>query len=115
MIPSILTVPVSEKLTRAHYPLWSAQVVPTIRAAQLEDLIFGVEKAREKEITVLTNDKSTQQWNPAYTAWVAQDQAIIGYILSTLTYETLMHVSRCSTPAAAWSTLADLYSSQMRA
>jgi hypothetical protein len=45
MIPSILAVPVRENLIRAHYPLWSAQVLPAIRAAQLEDLIFGIEKA----------------------------------------------------------------------
>jgi hypothetical protein len=115
VIPSILAVPVNEKLTRANYPLWSAQVLLAIRAAQLEDLILGVEKAPEKDITVVIDDKSLQQWNPTYTAWVVRDQAVLGYILSTLTRETLMHVSRCSTSAAAWRTLVDLYSSQMRA
>jgi hypothetical protein len=72
-IPSILAVPVNEKLTRANYPLWSAQVLLAIRAAQLEDLILGVEKAPEKDITVVIDDKSSQQWNPAYTAWVVRD------------------------------------------
>jgi hypothetical protein len=60
VIPSILVVPVSEKLTRANYPLWSAQVLPAIRATQLEDLILSVEKAPEKEITVVIDNKSAQ-------------------------------------------------------
>jgi hypothetical protein len=37
--PSILFIAASEKLTKANYPLWSAQVLPVIRAAQLDDLL----------------------------------------------------------------------------
>jgi hypothetical protein len=41
---------------------------------------------------------------------VAQDQAVLGYLLASLTRETLLHVSRCTTAAAkAWSVLAALY------
>jgi hypothetical protein len=36
----------------------------------------------------------------------------MGYLLSTLTCEMLMHVSHYSSSAQAWCTLADLYSSQ---
>jgi hypothetical protein len=47
-----------------------------------------------KEITTVVDDKPVKQYNPAYTPWVARDQAVLGYLLSTLTRETLMHVSR---------------------
>jgi hypothetical protein len=86
-------------------------VLLAIRAAQLEDLFLNIEKASEKEITVVVNEKPEQQKNLAYTIWVAKDQSILGYILSMLTRETLMHVSRCTTSAAAWRALATLYAS----
>jgi hypothetical protein len=50
--------------------------------------------------------------NPAYMAWMMRDQAILGYLLSLLTRETLMHVSQCMMLVQAWRTLTDLYSSQ---
>jgi hypothetical protein len=79
-------------------------VLTTIGAAQLEDLLLGVKKASEKEITVMVNEKPEQHKN----------QSVLGYILSTLTRETLMHVLRCTTSATTWSALAVLYSSQTR-
>jgi hypothetical protein len=48
-------------------------------------------------------------------AWMARDQAVLGYILSTLTRETLLHVSRCTTAAGVWKSLVDMYSSKSRA
>jgi uncharacterized membrane protein YgcG len=114
--PSILAVPISEKLTKSNYPLWSAQILPAIRAARLEGLLSGAEESPEEYISITNADKTVvKQPNPAYSAWVAQDQAVLGYLLSSLTRETLLHVSRCKTSAQAWSTLANLYSSQSRA
>jgi hypothetical protein len=114
-VPSILATLISEKLTKVNYPLWSAQVLPPIRAAQLEDILLGVEKASEKHITIMVNDKSEKQRNPVYAAWMARDQAVPGYILSTLTREALLYVSRCTAAAEVWNAFAALYSSQTRA
>jgi hypothetical protein len=43
---------------------------------------------------VITNAKKTTSLspNPAYTSWVARDQAVLGYLLSSLTRETLVGV-----------------------
>jgi hypothetical protein len=46
--------------------------------------------------------------------WVARDQAVLRYLLSSLTRETLMHVSCYTTATQTWTTLATPYSSQMR-
>jgi hypothetical protein len=46
---------------------------------------------------------------------VARDQAVLGYLLASLTRETLLHVSRCTTVAEAWYVLGALYASQSRA
>jgi hypothetical protein len=114
-VPSILSIPVSEKLTKANYHLWSTQVLPAIRAAQLEDLLTGDDLPPDKDITTIIDNKQVKQRNPVYSAWVARDQAVLCYLLSMLTRETLQHVSRCTTSAQAWRALADLYSSQTRA
>jgi hypothetical protein len=57
--PSILAVQISEKVTKNNYPLWSAQVLPAIRAAQLEGLLTGDEKQLEKTLSVSKVDNST--------------------------------------------------------
>jgi hypothetical protein len=92
-VPRILNDPISKKLTKSNYPLWSAQILLVIRATQLHDLLTGVEMALTKEIMTMIDSKLVKQDNPAYPAWVARDQAILGYLLLTLTCEMLIHVS----------------------
>jgi hypothetical protein len=91
-------------------------VLPALRAAQYEGLLTGTDLALAKQVVITNVDKSTT-WtdNPAYIAWVARDKAVLGYLLSSLTQETLMHVVRCTMAAKAWGTLATIYSSQTRA
>jgi hypothetical protein len=69
-IPSILAIPVSKELTKLNHPLWSAQVLPAIRTAQLEDLLTSVDLLPEKELSVIIDGKSIKQCNPnpAYSA-----------------------------------------------
>jgi hypothetical protein len=66
-IPSIISIPISEKLTKTNYPLWCAQVLSVIHAAQLECLITDAEKASEQFISVTNDDKTvSKEINPAY-------------------------------------------------
>jgi hypothetical protein len=110
--PTAFSIPISEKLTKANYSLWQAQVLPTIRAAQLEDLLTGHEAKPAKTVSVTVEGKEVQQPNPAYTKWVARDQSILGYLLSSVTQEALLHVTTCTTATDVWCTLASLYSTQ---
>jgi hypothetical protein len=81
-IPSIISIPISEKLTKTNYLLWRAQVLSAVHAAQLEGLIAGTEKAPDQ----YDNDKTvSKEINPAYNAWVVWDQAVLRYVLSSLT------------------------------
>jgi hypothetical protein len=83
-IPSILFVPVSEKLMKTNYPLWCAHVLLAIRTAQLNDLLTGNDVAPAKTIIITNIDKSsTTTTNPAYASWVTWDQAVLGYLLSS--------------------------------
>jgi hypothetical protein len=111
-IPSILSILISEKLMNTNYPLWRVQVLSVVRTTQLNGLLTSDEKAPEQYISITNVNKTvSKEINPAYAPWVAWDQAVLGYVMSLLTRETLMHVSRCSTTAHVWSTMADLYSS----
>jgi hypothetical protein len=74
------------------------------------------EKAPPK--TLLTKDdkgNGMHQHNPAYSQWVTRDQAVLGYLLSSLTRETLVTVATSTRASEAWSELSKLYSSQTRA
>jgi hypothetical protein len=101
---------------KTNYPLWRAQVLLAIRATQFEDLLTDDDSMPAKQLIITNVDNTTSSMpNPAYNSWVARDQAVLGYLLSSLTHETLLHVSCCTMTAQAWGTLANLYASQTRA
>jgi hypothetical protein len=96
-------------------PQWQAQVLPAIRAAQLEDLLTGRDLQPAKTILAQVDGKTVQQPNPAYAKWVAQDQSVLRYLLSSLTREALLHVTCSTTSTDVWRTLVSLYFTQTRA
>jgi hypothetical protein len=68
VIPSVFSVPISEKLTKSNYLLWHAHVMSTIRVADLEGFLTDDEEPVAKTITT-KDDKGhdVQQYNPAYS------------------------------------------------
>jgi hypothetical protein len=82
-------------------------VLPALRAAQFEGLLTSDDLSSAKQLVIINDDKTmTLTKNPAYIAWVARDQAVLGYLLLLLTRKTLMHVSCCTMATQAWTTLA---------
>jgi hypothetical protein len=55
-IPSAFSIPIVEKLTKTNYLIWHLQILSAVRAAQLEDLLFGAEKMPHKTISVKSGD-----------------------------------------------------------
>jgi hypothetical protein len=55
--------------------------------------------------------------NPAHENWVAVDQQVLGFLLSSVTREVLQQVSTCKTAAAVWSNIEHSFGSltQVRA
>jgi hypothetical protein len=100
-IPSILAIPINKKLSKTNYPLWSAQVLPPIRSTQLYGFLTGDEEQLNKTLIITIDKKLVQQANLTYASWVTRDQAILGFLLSSLTREMLIHISRCSTTVQA--------------
>jgi hypothetical protein len=108
-IPSSFSIPISEKLTKTNYRLWCAQIMPSIRAAQIEGLLLGTDPPPAKMISVKTGNITSEQPNPDYAAWLVRDQALLGYLFSSLTRDALMGVTTATTSAAAWSDLQEMY------
>ena len=105
-----------EKLGRDNFILWKATVLPPIRAAQLDGYLEGTLEAPAKTLEVQKADKSGTETvpNPEYARWIAQDQQVLGSLLTSLSREVLTQVVSMKTSAQVWSALEEMYSSVSR-
>lgn len=103
--------PVTEKLSKNNYLLWKIQVLPAVRDARL-GFLDGTIVAPSVEIDVKVGDRTEKQPNPAHNDWVAKDQLVLSYLLSTISKAALTHVSNAETAADAWKSPEDVYASQ---
>ena len=116
LVPSLGFSPVSEKLTRANYQAWSAQVLSVIKGAQLYSFIKSTTAPPPEFLDVKGDDKNAEpKPNPEYDIWVAKDQQVLSFILSNLGKEILAQVSLEKTAAAAWAAIEAMHASQSRA
>ena len=94
-----LGTPPTDKLTRANYSMWRAQVLPAIRGARLVGLLNGTDPAPPEMLTIEPADKATEKTlktapNPEYDDWISRDQIVLSYLLQSLSGEVLSHVHR---------------------
>ncbi|KAK1626261.1 hypothetical protein QYE76_000576 [Lolium multiflorum] len=66
------------------------------------------EKPADKEAADQT-EKSVP--NPAYDAWIARDQIVLGYLLQSIGPEVLPHVHRIETAAGVWQAVEEMFAS----
>jgi hypothetical protein len=80
---SLLTHPVTEKLTKSNHALWHAQVRPAIRGAKLLGFLTGETKAPPATLPKKgtdgkdlkdTHGKIIEEPNPSFDDWDATDQ-----------------------------------------
>jgi hypothetical protein len=64
--------------------------MPPIRVAQIEGLLISMEKIPAKTIALKTGDSITEQPNLEYARCVAWDQALLNFLLSSLTRDVPM-------------------------
>ncbi|KAK2640772.1 hypothetical protein Ddye_022535 [Dipteronia dyeriana] len=74
------------KLDQNNFIYWKAQILPIIRAFDLEEFIFGPVKSSQKYIEF--EDKETGEMvlniSDEFLNWKKIDQLLVGWILSTL-------------------------------
>ena len=80
---------ITEKLTKNNHILWRVQILPAIHGARMEGYLTGVTQVPEAEIDVKQGDKTIKGPNLTYEEWVATDQQVLGYLLSSLSREIL--------------------------
>lgn len=110
---------ISEKLTKQNHPLWAAQILTTLRGAQLEEHIVSTTTAPAAEIEKEDGDKDKKTKivipNPKYKTWFVQDQQVLGFIFSSLSREVLQQVAGARTAAQAWNMIDDMFSCKSKA
>ncbi|KAK1695332.1 hypothetical protein QYE76_012029 [Lolium multiflorum] len=90
------------KLKVDNYLAWRAQVLPLLRSRYLEGYVDGTYPC-------------PSPYDPAYHAWVAQDQAILSAIQSSLTESVSSLVIFAATSREAWGALHASFTSQSHA
>jgi hypothetical protein len=66
-----LSQPVTEKLARGNFSLWLAQVLATLRGAQMAGFVDGTKEMPAPTKIVKKDEKDIVVPNPDYTEWVA--------------------------------------------
>lgn len=102
---------VSEKLSKNNFALWEAQVLAALRGARLEGFITGSKVEPSKEIDGKVDGKEAKVSNPAYEEWVATDQQILSFLLTSVSRDVFSQVTRKKTSADAWKAIRDMYAS----
>ncbi|CAN6312345.1 unnamed protein product [Urochloa humidicola] len=106
---------VSEKLTKTNHAIWKMQVLATVRGVRLEGFLTSVIKAPAAMIKEKQGEKEVDVPNPAHGEWVAVDQQVLGYLLSTMSKDILSQVAACKTAAETWAVVETMFSSMTKA
>ncbi|KAL5751674.1 hypothetical protein ACOSQ2_022181 [Xanthoceras sorbifolium] len=87
------------KLDENNYLFWRAQVLPAIRAYNLEDYIFEVKPVPKKFIEVRStdSDETVIKINDDFLTWKKNDQLLVCWLISTLSQPIIGQVNQCST------------------
>lgn len=90
-------------------------MLPAIRGAQLEGFLDGLAVPPPKEINVKIGKTTTKGANPEYAKWLALDQQVLSYLLTTMTCDVMFQVGAAMTAAELWAVVEEIFSSHTRA
>ena len=117
VLSSLGFLPVSEKLTRGNFPLWRAQVLSSIRGAEVFEFLSPTAKPPAQYLPKKKPDDMEEEvpiLNKEYNTCVAKDQQVLSYLLVSLSREILQQVSTATTDAEAWAAIEGFFASQSR-
>lgn len=112
--------PVTEKLTRNNHPIWKMQVLSALKGAQLA---FYLDTATQPPTPFLESVKSEDKKsedkkedpvpNPEYDPWMAKDQVVLSFLLTSLSKEILAQVPTTMASAKeVWAAIEGMFASQ---
>ena len=100
------------KLDQKNFIYWKAQILPIVRAFDLEEFLFGPVTSPQKyvEVTDEQTGKKIKEISDDFLTWKKIDQLLVGWILSTLSESILGQVTHCLTSYEIWNCIISLYS-----
>jgi hypothetical protein len=72
------------------------------RSAQLQDFLTGFEKEPSKTLSKKVGDTVVDEPNPAHALWVSCNQAVLGYLFTSLSHEVLTGVATLTSSVKVW-------------
>jgi hypothetical protein len=85
---SLIGCPISEKLAKNNFPLWKMQMLSALYGCQLEHYLNT--KPPPKQVPCATDKPDDLVDNLEYKEWVAKDQQVVNYLLSSITKEVMV-------------------------
>ncbi|KFK22489.1 hypothetical protein AALP_AAs62859U000100, partial [Arabis alpina] len=109
---SLLNINMSNitKLTSLNYLTWKLQIHALLDGYDLAGHVDG--SSTPPSATLTTNNITSE--NPAYKKWIRQDKLIYSALLGTMSPSVQALVSRTTTSAEIWHTVASTYAKPSR-
>ncbi|KAL5836880.1 hypothetical protein ACOSQ3_014049 [Xanthoceras sorbifolium] len=100
------------KLDDSNFFYWKTQILPIVRAYDLEEFIFSSTTCPAKFVMKIDEESAAtvQQYNDDYLAWKKIDQLLVGWLMSTLSESVLGRVTQCVTACEVWLTVTNMFS-----
>ncbi|XP_062075179.1 uncharacterized protein LOC133779204 [Humulus lupulus] len=112
-----LLAPITIRPNRENYPYWRSQVIPAVRAHECNGFLFGTRPCPPQYLDPPAdpNPLLPRQVNPQFTLWIRTDQAILSWLLNSISEAMMGHVLRCQFSRDVWVLLESLFTTQSRA
>jgi len=94
------------RLTSNNYPLWREQALALVESQEMVEHLTNEDPAPTKYTNI---ENSTPQLTDAFIAWWKSDRLVRGWIIGTLSEETLRLVVGLDTAHAVWEALKNAY------
>jgi hypothetical protein len=104
----------TEKLACNNHPLWKMQILSALKGAQLASYINPTVQplAPFLELVKGEDKKEDPKPNPDYESWVAKDQTVLSFLLSSLSREILRQMPTMVVSAKeAWVAIEGMFAS----
>ncbi|KAM6585304.1 hypothetical protein CsatB_012306 [Cannabis sativa] len=112
-VPTTMLLP-PLRLDRSNYFFWRSQVLPAIRAHDLEDILLRRTPRPAQRIPESEGSTNLVR-NPDFTRWMRLDQFLISWLLSSISESMIGHVVNCESSAEIWTTLEQLFNTRSKA
>jgi hypothetical protein len=95
--------PISEKLMRSNFLIWKALVLSALKGAQISEFLFGTTEAPAEYLA--GDDKKKKMPNLEFAGYIARQQQVLNFLLSSLSKKMLKYVATYTTPQEVWGNL----------